>query len=306
METGKPLVSVVVPVYNAEKYLCDCANSLAAQNYSPLEIILVDDGSTDGSGDVCDSYALRNECLRVIHQKNLGVSAARNAGVRAATGDYIAFVDADDSVDREYIGTLVALCEGGQAELAVCGCNVGRECTGAESLRVMLYQKEFDTAPWGKLFHAELARSVPFPEGMFFEDLAVVCRMVGAAKRAVLTEYDGYHYRATPEGTMNGGNINRLLDEIRAADMMVDYVTSTFPDLAPAAQCRRFSACCQVLLKLPEKAYQAERKKLWEIIRKSRGEVLRNRDARCKNRAAAALTYCGEGVMRRLWKRKMH
>lgn len=102
----KDLVSVIVPVYNVEKYLRDCLNSILAQTYSNIEVILINDGSKDGSGFICDEYAAKDSRIKVLHKENGGVSKARNAGIRIARGEYLSFVDADDTLDCDYIGLM--------------------------------------------------------------------------------------------------------------------------------------------------------------------------------------------------------
>ena len=308
METDKPLVSVVVPIYRAEAYLKQCVDSLLGQSYDNLEILLTDDGSPDGCGSICDAYEAQDPRVTVIHQENRGVSAARNAGVSAARGEYIAFVDADDWVEAEHIGYLLQLIRQETADIAVCRCETkaprgGAETvllSGEEALRALLYQKLFDTSPWSKLYRADIVKETPFPENMFFEDLAVVCQMFGKVKRVAYSRRRTYHYHRTLDGTMNGGYVERLLDEIRAAEIMYEYVARAHPSLTPAAESRRFSACCQVLLKLPKG--REETAALWERICKARKQVLTDPGARGKNRAAALASYLGEDAMRRIWK----
>ena len=302
MGSGNTLISIVVPVYGTEAYLSQCVESLLAQTHSYLELILIDDGSLDHSGALCDRYGEQDRRVRVIHQDNQGVSAARNAGIKAAHGQYIAFVDSDDWVEPDYLAALLQAAEETEADAAVEVSGV-QTCvwTGPEALRQLCYQKQFDTAPWGKLFRAELARKTPFPEGMFFEDLAVVCRMIGEAKRVAGLAGTRYHYRQNPKGTMNGGDVRRLLDELRAADMMYDYAKSVLGSDVRAAESRKFSAYCQVLMKLPRDGYDDVRTRAWDYLRRVRGTVLRDRNARTKNRMAALLTWFGEPIMRLLW-----
>lgn len=302
MGSGNTLISIVVPVYGTEAYLPQCVESLLAQTHSYLELILIDDGSLDHSGALCDRYGEQDRRVRVIHQDNQGVSAARNAGIKAAHGQYIAFVDSDDWVEPDYLAALLQAAEETEADAAVEVSGV-QTCvwTGPEALRQLCYQKQFDTAPWGKLFRAELARKTPFPEGMFFEDLAVVCRMIGEAKRVAGLAGTRYHYRQNPKGTMNGGDVRRLLDELRAADMMYDYAKSVLGSDVRAAESRKFSAYCQVLMKLPRDGYDDVRTRAWDYLRRVRGTVLRDRNARTKNRMAALLTWFGEPIMRLLW-----
>ena len=115
------MISIIVPVYNSEKTLSRCVESLQAQTETELEILLVDDGSTDGSGDLCDAFAQADKRIQVIHKENNGVSSARNAGIRKAQGDYVQFVDSDDYVDPAYCRSMREALEQGGGRLAVCG-----------------------------------------------------------------------------------------------------------------------------------------------------------------------------------------
>ena len=119
-ECSKPLVSIIVPVYQVKDYIGECVESLLRQTYTNLEILLVDDGSTDGSGAICDEYARRDNRIRVIHQENQGLSAARNTGLDRAAGEYVAFVDSDDAVLSDFIETLYDLADRYQADIAAC------------------------------------------------------------------------------------------------------------------------------------------------------------------------------------------
>lgn len=304
METDKPLISVIVPIYKAENYLAQCVNSLLQQTYKHLEIILVDDGSPDACGQICDDFAQDDRRVRVIHQPNCGVSAARNAGIQAASGGYICYVDSDDWTDADYIMELwqAAVSAHADAAIAVASMAAPTVLDTKAAVRKLLYQRSFDTSPWGKLFRTDAVKQIRFPEGMFFEDLAIVCQMIGACKTVVLVPNAGYHYRSTPDGTMNGGDCTRLLDELKAADMMFQYVINAFPALKTAAECRRFSAYFQVMMKLPRHAYLAQQKQIWQYICKQRGSIIRNTAARMKNRIAAAASYLGKNFVRALWR----
>ena len=108
METNCPLISIVIPVYNVEQYLGECVDSVIAQTYREWEIILIDDGSTDSSGSICDGYAKKDDRVRVVHQTNGGVSSARNAGIEAANGEYLMFVDSDDTIIPETLALMVS------------------------------------------------------------------------------------------------------------------------------------------------------------------------------------------------------
>ena len=150
MGTGKPLISIVVPVYNVESYIRQCIESLLNQTYRYLDIILVDDGSLDTSGMICDEYAAADKRITVMHQSNQGVSAARNQGVQTAKGEYIAFVDADDWLTPDYLACLQSAMSKSGADIVVALENQETDIcywSGTEALETMLYQEKFDTSP---------------------------------------------------------------------------------------------------------------------------------------------------------------
>ena len=134
MTQEKPLVSIIVPVYNVEKYLQDCLESLARQNYPALEIILIDDGSTDSSGKMCDEFAQKDPRFKVVHQANGGLSNARNHGIQLAQGEYLTFVDSDDTVATDYVTFLYELLEvkGFKSPMSICALNNVYLATGVE------------------------------------------------------------------------------------------------------------------------------------------------------------------------------
>ena len=115
------LISVIIPVYNVEQYVESCLNSVIDQSYTNLEIILVDDGSTDRSGEICGQYALKDSRIKVIHEENAGLGEARNRGLRIASGDYICFVDSDDWIEEDYCKELAQAAERTNSDIAICG-----------------------------------------------------------------------------------------------------------------------------------------------------------------------------------------
>ncbi|MGN0335852.1 MAG: glycosyltransferase family 2 protein [Lachnospiraceae bacterium] len=179
------MISIIVPVYKSEKTLADCLNSLLAQTLHEIEIICVVDGSPDSCGDICDSFAAKDDRVKVIKRRNGGVSSARNRGIEEAGGEYIAFVDSDDTVDPQYCEKLLDAVEKTGADLAVCGFHhwyIGRDvekkpaivgtfsANGFEKEFLGLYQTGFLNMPWNKLFKKEKAGA--FPSGLSLgEDL---------------------------------------------------------------------------------------------------------------------------------------
>lgn len=214
-----PVVSIIVPVYNVKSYVGECVESLCRQTYTNLEILLVDDGSTDGSGEVCDECAGRDERIRVIHQANRGLSGARNMGLDDARGEYIAFVDSDDLVSPNYVETLYELLMKYEADIAACAYvkgtteqltdirekvlsldNVKEICMPSVKLLKQWHgkYKQQETVAWNKLYCREVwngRKKIRFPESRNHEDVLISHLVVQGTKTIVLTTEILYFYR---------------------------------------------------------------------------------------------------------------
>lgn len=212
----EPLVSVIVPVYGTEAFLEQCADSILQQTWRNLEIILVDDESPDKSPEICDMYAAKDSRVRVIHRKNGGVSAARNAGLDAAGGDYIAFVDSDDWISPDMIEVLVNACEQNDTDLAFCRIIhviQGKEeelrpqqpevITGEDLLKDLLTHRRGGFNIYNKLYRAGLFREIRFPEGERYEDEAVLYPLIRQARSVSYTGTANYYYRIHTESYCN-------------------------------------------------------------------------------------------------------
>lgn len=205
------LISVIVPVYNVSEYLGECIDSILSQTYQNLEIILVDDGSTDDCPVLCDRYVSKDSRIRVIHQTNQGLSAARNKGYATSNGKYIAFIDADDMVFGTYIESLYRLITKQRAQIAVCGytrtleeLGTGQAADYVLTSEQMLREwhgkrKSIETVAWNKLYSREIFESfmdcVIFPEGKTHEDIYTSHLFVSAAKIIAITNKKLYFYR---------------------------------------------------------------------------------------------------------------
>ena len=229
----KMRISVIVPVYQVEKYLSRCIESLLAQSYSDYEIILVDDGSRDGSGQICDDYAGREARIRVIHQENQGLGPARNAGVRQASGDYVVFVDSDDYVAEDYLEYLAELVERYQVKLAVTGaalvwekggtkrvvslaCDKEERLSCVEALTEMCYGKKFGVSAWAKIYEKSLVEKYPYP-ACVHEDLATTYRMISECPAVAVGNRVGYYYVQREGSLMNQKLEERHLAGLTAA-----------------------------------------------------------------------------------------
>lgn len=204
------LVSVIVPVYNVEKYLGRCVDSILSQTYRNLEIILVDDGAKDNSGSICDSYAQKDSRVRVIHKENGGLSSARNAGIDIASGDYLEFVDSDDWLEPEAVESLlqqalihrVDLVLGGRWDVSAATgerkkglCPVKQEViAGTEMVRRIFRWENCDSSACDKLFRKKLFREIRFPDGKVVEDVPIMYKIVLDAGRVALLDKPIYNY----------------------------------------------------------------------------------------------------------------
>lgn len=203
------LVTVIVPVYNVEKYLDRCIRSIITQTYRDLEIILVDDGSTDNSGKISDDYALIDSRINVIHKENGGLSSARNRALDIAKGDYIAFVDSDDYIESTMIEGMMNNFISAEVDIVVCGYNVVNEegevvckktgafeklMSGEEMTKDILLDKFPYSFAWNKIYRKSLFLDVRYPEGRYYEDIPVTYKLAYRAKHIYIKNNCYYNY----------------------------------------------------------------------------------------------------------------
>lgn len=308
----KPLVSIIVPVYNVSQYLNECVDSLINQSYSNTEILLIDDGSKDGSGLICDAYSEKNANVHAFHKRNGGLSDARNFGTLRATGEYITYVDSDDFVARDYVRRLLECLEEQHADISVCSyikflhaeeareriTGTSRLLSREDAISDMMYQNNITTSAWGKMYRTEIAKKHPFPKGKLFEDLATVHKYFLESDSIALTKDDLYFYRDNPSGIMNTRQ-NRFMNDLYEIinDIEKFYLDNDLGILS-AVHSRKFSAYCQLLKWLPDDVQDEETKdkvnRIWNFIREYRWKEVLNSKARKKNRIAALCTILGQ------------
>lgn len=207
-----PLISVVIPIYNVSQYLPRCLESVLAQTYTNLEIILVDDGSTDNSGNICEMYAKKDRRIITIHKENGGLSDARNFGLHRANGKYITFIDSDDYVDVNFIFILYEKIEQYHADVSICGYidatkkelfrhSIRHYYTILFDSRSMLKQwhskyKHYETMAWNKMYKTDLfiKNEIFYPFKRNHEDVLTTHRLINVSKRIVLTNKPLYYY----------------------------------------------------------------------------------------------------------------
>jgi len=201
------LISVIVPVYKAEEYLRDCVEAILAQTYSNFELWLVDDGSPDTCGKICDELSGRDSRVNVIHQANGGVSAARNSALDVAAGSYICFVDSDDLVSPRMLESLYHAAVAHDAEMAI-ACNNGikllpdadwgviKVLDAAAALALLVQDIQLKSYVWGRIFKASLFKDIRFPEAIIFEDVWIAHRFFLASNKVVLLNEELYQYNS--------------------------------------------------------------------------------------------------------------
>jgi glycosyltransferase involved in cell wall biosynthesis len=224
------LISIIVPVYNMEQYLDRCMSSILNQTYKNLEIILVDDGSTDSSPQICEDYALKDDRIKVIHKENGGLSDARNAGLKIATGDYIGYVDSDDWIELDMYERMYRVCIGNNAELAVCryfreyddktiddGTDRCEVLDRNEILEIYITDKDgymIYNSVWSKLFKRELVEGVMFPKGKNSEDIMYTTKALCKLEKAVYIDACLYHYMIDrKDSIMNVAKTERMFND---------------------------------------------------------------------------------------------
>lgn len=226
----QPAVSIIIPVYNTEDYLQKCVNSILSQSFVNFELFLVDDGSTDKSGAICDEYAKKDFRVYVHHQNNSGASAARNYALDRASGEYIAFIDSDDYICPDYLSKLYDIAINEQAEVVMCRqfCfkdgdsivnsedidNIAYKTMSGREAIIMRYKGNFSIAPGAKLISRKLFKTVRFPVGKSFEDQAVIPYVIYISKKFCITEKRMYYYRIREQSLSHCEFSEKVFDNI--------------------------------------------------------------------------------------------
>ena len=297
-------ISIVVPVYNVEKYLSRCIESLLAQTYKNFEIILVDDGSTDNCFNICREYEQKNKQIYVYRQEHGGPSDARNIGMNRATGKYVTFVDSDDYIHPLFLELLVKGIQQG-ADFSVCDFTEVYDGNGIrkiepnivdistinakEGLVEILHQKFHDVAAWGILLPLSLAQKYPFPKGRIFEDLYTTYQYYLDAQIVAFVRVPLYYYFQRTDSIMSIRNDKFITDLIDASNTVVENCQCYGQNVELAAKGKRFSNYCRLLIQPSnlKSHYPRQYHHIVETVKQERTTVLFDKRARLKNRLAA-------------------
>ena len=240
-------VSIIVPVYNVEDCLSYCVDSLRQQTYKNIEIILVDDGSTDSSGEICDQYAREDDRIKVLHIENGGLSNARNTGVKESSTDWIVFIDSDDYYDHRAIEYLVKLRDKYRVDLVATPVIEVRDYENSDflgdfrekysgkldrrtALEQMFYGNYVGTHSGGKLYKKTILSRFPYPKGMLYEDLAIAYEHIASCKHIAVGDINLYKYYRRPGSIVNSKYSNKLMDFYKAMEWNRSYIERDYPN----------------------------------------------------------------------------
>ena len=298
------LVSIVVPVYNVMQYLDACMESILNQSYHRIEVILVDDGSTDGSGQKCDYYSRIDSRVIVMHKENGGLSDARNKGIALAKGDYIMFVDSDDIVSLNIVDYLLGLCEQYSADISICDpvhCYITENINFEDERKItvfnahdaiveMLYQKSFLVAAWGKLFRRTYFDDVLFPYGMLFEDSAIMYKIFNKANVIVYGDAKLYGYMHR-EGSITTSKFSiRDCDIIKICQQITEDMSNESASLQAAVKSYYTAAAFRVYLNAPRNGkFEQEINECKKVLNKNGKNVIKDSNIRKKLKMALLL-----------------
>ena len=266
------LVSVIVPIYKVEQYIDLCVRTILQQSYENLEIILVDDGSPDRCGIICDEFAKQDSRIKVIHKQNGGLSDARNAGIDLATGDYVTFVDSDDYLMQDMIKNLMNIIVREHADIAQCGyIRTKSNCfdsTGHSKVqhklytenRMAAYLKEniITTMAWGKIYKKNLFDKIRFPVGRLHEDVFTGYKLIHTADSVAVTDYVGYIYRLTENSITTSKFSPKKLDRVYGAIECANFIEKNYLNLKKQAYSGIIWACNQCLSQMAKSRYKGK------------------------------------------------
>lgn len=305
----EPLISVIVPVYNVEKYLSKCIESIRMQTYKNLEIILVNDGSEDRCQLICEGFCKIDNRIKLLNKKNGGLSDARNVGLEISTGQYLTFIDSDDYITMDYIEYLYNMLKNNNADVSICNCYLVKEdesiisnklkknpnikvMDNISAIETLLYQKEFTSSAWGKLYSTKVFENIYFPVGKLHEDVGTIYKVLDKSSCIVWRNEAKYYYLQRSNSIVNSNFNVKRMDYLEQTLEIIEYMKLYHKNLCKAAISRHFSACFQILGDIPNlKKYPKEVQFIKNEIRSYRKFVICDKKARYMNRIAGILSY---------------
>lgn len=318
-----PKISIIVPVYNCEKYISNCINSILEQSFKDFELILVDDGSSDRSFEICESFAKKDNRVRAIHQPNSGVSRARNRGLDEAKGEYIGFVDGDDCIDKEMYERLYKNLADNNADISICGivnCFVKKDGTtekvrqspvdgfwifsGEQALKEALQSRLYSVNPVNKLFKKELFDKLRYPEGKISEDAFLIPVVISKAGKVVYDSKPMYYYLRRENSITTSNFSDRDWDVVEAYKNHLNMVSEKFPNLKEVAKFRYLWAYTYVIDKIMlsenSENYLEDFKKAFNFIKKNILQIIFNPYFSLKRKIAVMVLLINKKIYKKM------
>lgn len=308
------LITVIVPIYKVEMYLRKCIDSIINQSYKNLEIILVDDGSPDKCGLICDEYATNDSRVHVIHKKNGGLSDARNVALDMASGDYYTFIDSDDYVAEDYLLYLYNLAKKNCADIAICEYlyitesgkiinhvqNDGKLIVmdRERALYELLNSKLFSNSAWGKLYKKECFSEVRYPYGKLYEDIPTTYKTFLKSNCIVFGALAKYYYLYRSSAISKQKFSLRRMDAVYFTEEMVNNVTINFPELLRIGDCRLFDSYIAVLALIDKKHWPNIYDLIVKKIKEKRKNILLYKKSGKKRKIQVIVSYLGMNILK--------
>ena len=290
--SGQPLISVIIPVYRVEQYLDRCLQSVTDQDYTNFEALLVDDGSPDRSGEICEAWTRKDPRFRVFHKENGGLSDARNYGLDRCGGEYVSFIDSDDYVNPGYLSYLYGLicsadrCRISQANLSVIRGRRKEKADGAgedavltrhEAAEAVLFHDRVDVTACSKLYHRSVFEDLRFPKGRLFEDTYVFADVLMKTENYAYGHIPQYNYVKNEDSITAGAFREKNLEYIESAERLAHKIGELYPDLAAGCVRRVNHARLSVLRQMKDcgEAFLPVREDLRKKVLAEAGEYIR-------------------------------
>ncbi len=312
----EPLISVIIPVYNVEPYLAQCLNSVISQTYKRIDIVIVDNGSTDGSNKIINKYAEKDKRINIIREKNKGISYARNAGLKNAKGSLITYIDPDDSVVNDYIEILYNAITDNNSDIAIAGhitrypkrdyihvCDKDMTISGKEACDRLLYDNGIDTSLWAKIFKTSEAIKHPFPNGQFFEDTAITGKLLADAKKISIIAKPIYYYNKREKSITTSSFSMEKLDLIKSTKEVVKYISKKYPDMQKGCNRRLLYSYLSTAAQLTKDKKPNNRIKqtLVSYIRKNAIILLKDKRIPFKDKLGTISLFFGFNLFKTVW-----
>ena len=311
------MVSIIIPAYNIDQFIGKAIESAVSQTFTDMEIIVVNDGSTDQTGKIIDDFSKKDNRIKAIHRPNGGLSAARNSGLDLASGQWIMFLDGDDCLAPDGVESLLSLAEKYNADIACGGFTKEYPVKPAESHKIKvftsrnaienaLYQRSLNFSACGKIFKNVIFEKLRFREGILYEDLDIIYHAFEHTDRIVMTDRLLYYYRTNPQSILNTFSTKRF-DILDVTDRIVRWSDDKPSSTRRAAKDRRFSAHFNILGLLAAHdlldTHANVARRCRKVIKGNRISAIVNPRVRLKNKAGALLSFTGNKNLVRILKK---